>query len=87
MGARCFSSKRPGGLAHLPGCSCNSCGSIAGKKVSERQLQVAATPSPTNRGVVYMEPGKVEVKPIEFPKLELDSTTSPVVSERQKRKW
>ena len=33
-----------------------------------------------------MGPGEVEVKPIEFPKLELDSTSSPVVSERQYRK-
>ena len=40
----------------------------------------------TNRGVVYMAPGDVQVKPIAFPKLELDSTLSPVVSERQKRK-
>jgi len=40
----------------------------------------------TNRGVVYMGPGETAVQPIEFPKLELDSTSSPVVSERQKRK-
>ncbi|KOO29082.1 glutathione-independent formaldehyde dehydrogenase [Chrysochromulina tobinii] len=40
----------------------------------------------TNRGVVYMAPGDVQVKPIAFPKLELDSTSSPVVTERQKRK-
>lgn len=33
-----------------------------------------------------MSPGVVEVQPISFPKLELDSTSSPVVSERQKRK-
>lgn len=33
-----------------------------------------------------MAPGEVEVKSIDFPKLELDSTTSPVISERQKRK-
>lgn len=33
-----------------------------------------------------MGPGVVEVKPIDFPKLELDSTSSPVASERQKRK-
>ena len=29
---------------------------------------------------------RLQVKDIPFPKLELDSTTSPVVSERQKRK-
>ena len=87
-GARLFSggSKKSGGIAHIPGCGCNACGSITGKSMSERQLQSAATPSPTNHGVVYMEPGKVEIKPIGFPKLELDSTSSPVVSERQKRK-
>ena len=33
-----------------------------------------------------MGPGEVQIKAIEFPKLELDSTSSPVVSERQKRK-
>jgi len=60
-----------GPVAHPPGCSC--CSS-------------RAYSSATNRGVVYMEPGVVEVKPIDFPKLELDSTNSPVVSERQKRK-
>lgn len=39
-----------------------------------------------NRGVVYMGPGVVEVKDIPYPKLELDSMSSPVASERQKRK-
>ena len=33
-----------------------------------------------------MGPNHVEVQPIPFPKLELDSTSSPVASERQKRK-
>merc|ERR550514_1750193 len=33
-----------------------------------------------------MGPGDVQIKSIDYPKLELDSTTSPVVSERQKRK-
>jgi hypothetical protein len=33
-----------------------------------------------------MGPSHVEVKPIDFPKLELDSRSSPVASERQKRK-
>lgn len=39
----------------------------------------------TNRGLMYMGPGKVEVKSIPYPMLALDSTTSPVESERQKR--
>ena len=39
-----------------------------------------------NRGVMFMGPNDVQVKDIPFPKLELDSTSSPVVSERQKRK-
>ena len=126
--ARTFSNK-PTGISHIFGCGCTACGSsnqLAGKLVSERELSVSATPSPTNRGVVcaslqpapchnsrphipfqpnpthmpthpppptahnllqvYMSPGVVEVQPISFPKLELDSTSSPVVSERQKRK-
>ncbi len=39
-----------------------------------------------NRGVIFMGANHVEVQDIPFPKLELDSTSSPVVSERQKRK-
>jgi len=39
-----------------------------------------------NRGVMFMGPNDVQVKDIPFPKLELDSTNSPVASERQKRK-
>ena len=39
-----------------------------------------------NRGVMFMGANDVQVKDIPFPKLELDSTNSPVVSERQKRK-
>lgn len=39
-----------------------------------------------NRGVMFMGNGVVEVKDIPFPKLELDSTQSPVVTERQRRK-
>jgi hypothetical protein len=35
---------------------------------------------------MFMGPNHVEVKDIPFPKLELDSMSSPVVSERQKRK-
>ena len=74
---------------HCSGCGCALCAggrSLKGKPVSERELSTAAQPSASNRGVVYMAPGVVEVKPIDFPKLELDSTSSPVASERQKRK-
>eukprot|EP00965_Chrysotila_dentata_P195597 6177073-Pleurochrysis_carterae.AAC.2 len=82
---RSFASAAPrGGMAHLPSCGCHACST--GRPISARELAVAATPDPTNRGVVYMGPGEVEVRPIAFPKLELDSTSSPVPSERQKRK-
>eukprot|EP00316_Scyphosphaera_apsteinii_P004483 CAMPEP_0119301010 /NCGR_PEP_ID=MMETSP1333-20130426/2877_1 /TAXON_ID=418940 /ORGANISM="Scyphosphaera apsteinii, Strain RCC1455" /LENGTH=479 /DNA_ID=CAMNT_0007302975 /DNA_START=20 /DNA_END=1459 /DNA_ORIENTATION=+ len=91
--ASCFPAARTitgraGRVVHLPGCMCPVCisGASPGKRISERDLSVAATPSPENRGVVFMGPNEVEVKPIGFPKLELDSTNSPVVSERQKRK-
>ena len=86
--ARCFSSghNKPfaGSVAHAPSCACTSCKGPGGRPISDRQLVSAA--AATNRGVVYMAPGDVAVQPIEFPKLELDSTSSPVVSERQKRK-
>jgi len=78
-----------GGIVHLPGCSCSVClkGGLAGKPISERDLSYAATGHmQANRGVVFMGPNEVEVKAIDFPKLELDSTSSPVPSERQKRK-
>jgi glutathione-independent formaldehyde dehydrogenase len=39
----------------------------------------------SNRGLMYMGPGDVQVKNIPYPKLALDSTTSPVISERQRR--
>ena len=58
---------------------------MAGKPINERSLSAASAAS-TNRGVIFMGPNDVEVKSIPFPKLELDSTDSPVVSERQKRK-
>jgi glutathione-independent formaldehyde dehydrogenase len=85
--ARTIMSKS-GGIVHLPGCMCPVClrGGLPGKPISERELSTAAVPSPTNRGVVFMGPNEVEVKPIDFPKLELDSMSSPVESERQKRK-
>jgi len=38
-----------------------------------------------NRGLMYMGPHDVQVKEIPYPTLSLDSTSSPVVSERQKR--
>jgi len=81
--------KSPAGLIHLPGCGCTSCGTSSkplGKTITERDLSSASRPNATNRGVIYTAPGEVEVRPIDFPKLELDSTSSPVVSERQKRK-
>jgi len=40
---------------------------------------------PANRGLMYMGPHDVQVKDIPYPKLSLDSTSSPVESERQKR--
>lgn len=44
-----------------------------------------ATKAKTHRGLVFMKPGEVQVKEIPYPVLALDSTSSPVVSERQKR--
>ena len=49
----------------------------------ERNLSSASNPT-ENRGVIFMGPNDVEVKGIPFPTLELDSTSSPVESERQK---
>jgi len=40
---------------------------------------------PGNRGLMYMGPQDVQVKDIPYPVLALDSTSSPVASERQKR--
>lgn len=68
-------------ITHPSGCSCGKCG---GKRVTARDLATAS--GKTNHGVVFMGPNHVEVKEIPFPKLELDSTNSPVASERQKRK-
>mmetsp|Transcript_12552 Transcript_12552/g.17153 ORF Transcript_12552/g.17153 Transcript_12552/m.17153 type:complete len:470 (+) Transcript_12552:75-1484(+) len=62
--------------AHGAMCACSSCNFTVGRSYS----------TATNRGVIFMGPGEVEVKSIDFPKLELDSMSSPVVSERQKRK-
>jgi len=67
-------------IAHPSSCGCGRCG---GKPVSAKAM---ATANKTNNGIVFMGPNHVENKPIPFPKLELDSTSSPVSSERQKRK-
>ena len=69
-------------LSHGPTCGCGKCG---GKPIHERHLASAASPANTNRGVIFMGPNHVEVKGIPFPELALDSTASPVESERQKR--
>jgi len=69
---------------HTKGCGCLNC-KPGGKPISERHLSSAANVGATNRGVIFMGTNDVEVKSIPFPTLELDSTTSPVVSERQKR--
>jgi glutathione-independent formaldehyde dehydrogenase len=71
----------PPTVYHQTGCGCSKCG---GKYISERELSSKA--QATNRGVIFMGRNHVEVKGIPFPKLELDSMSSPVVSERQKRK-
>lgn len=70
-------------LIHGATCGCGKCG---GKPIHERHLASAASPSNTNRGVIFMGPNDVEVKGIPFPELVLDSTASPVESERQTRK-
>jgi len=68
------------GVAHPPTCACTGCAPASVAR--GRSYGTGAT----NRGVMFMGPNHVEVKDIPFPKLELDSTNSPVVSERQKRK-
>ena len=67
---------------HGANCACTKCG---GKPIHERSLSSNNSSANTNRGVIFMGPGEVEVKGIPFPTLELDSTLSPVASERQKR--
>mmetsp|Transcript_13309 Transcript_13309/g.25524 ORF Transcript_13309/g.25524 Transcript_13309/m.25524 type:complete len:472 (+) Transcript_13309:65-1480(+) len=70
-----------------PTCTgCRVCSSVHGPACPCCTKGARSYSSAVNRGVVYMAPGEVEVKSIDFPKLELDSTTSPVISERQKRK-
>lgn len=75
-------SSMPGGfLAHNTGCGCSACG---GKPILQRELSSAK--GAANRGVIFMGPDHVEVQGIPFPQLALDSTSSPVESERQTRK-
>jgi hypothetical protein len=71
----------PEKFIHATGCGCSSCG---GKPIAQREL--SSTHGAANRGVIFMGPDHVEVKGIPFPELALDSTSSPVVSERQTRK-
>ena len=75
----------PAPVAHAGGCQCVRCDRprTAAAGGARRGYAAAAT---GNRGVIFMGPNHVEVQPIPFPKLELDSTSSPVASERQKRK-
>eukprot|EP01063_Lacrimia_lanifica_P037537 TRINITY_DN772_c0_g1_i6.p1 TRINITY_DN772_c0_g1~~TRINITY_DN772_c0_g1_i6.p1 ORF type:complete len:503 (+),score=193.05 TRINITY_DN772_c0_g1_i6:59-1567(+) len=89
-GARSFSSttvKEMGmkGYAktHSSTCGCGKC-AAGGKLIAERHL--SETKRAANRGVIFMGPNHVEVKGIPFPELSLDSMSSPVASERQKRK-
>eukprot|EP01060_Flectonema_neradi_P009214 TRINITY_DN1658_c0_g1_i3.p1 TRINITY_DN1658_c0_g1~~TRINITY_DN1658_c0_g1_i3.p1 ORF type:complete len:490 (+),score=107.53 TRINITY_DN1658_c0_g1_i3:80-1471(+) len=70
-----------GWKSHGSSCGCGKCG---GMFISERHLSEGRRAG--NRGVIFMGTNHVEVKGIPFPELALDSTNSPVVSERQKRK-
>ena len=70
-----------GQKTHGTTCGCGKCG---GMKISERHLSEGKRAA--NRGVIFMGTNHVEVKGIPFPELALDSTNSPVISERQKRK-
>mmetsp|Transcript_42856 Transcript_42856/g.108419 ORF Transcript_42856/g.108419 Transcript_42856/m.108419 type:complete len:478 (-) Transcript_42856:1692-3125(-) len=72
---------------HDTSCRCTACHGAACKCASCNPTGARSYSSSTgNRGVIYMGPNHVEVQSIDFPKLELDSTSSPVASERQKRK-
>ena len=66
---------------HGENCACGCRSSSKGRAFSS-----SAGNETGNRGVMFMGANDVQVKDIPFPKLELDSTNSPVVSERQKRK-
>ena len=50
------------------------------RRLDERERLSSSSAGSENRGVVFMGPNDVQVKDIPFPKLELDSTNSPVVS-------
>ncbi len=79
-------SQGPTQAKHTYSCGCGAC-KAGGKPISERNLSSGAKGSgQSNRGVIFMGPNHVEVKGIPFPELALDSTRSPVASERQKRK-
>lgn len=78
-GCACAVCKTPSAPTHGGACACKGCSTT----FMARPYSTGAT---GNRGVVYMGPGVVEVKDIPYPKLELDSMSSPVASERQKRK-
>ena len=67
---------------HGENCACGCRSSSKGT----RAFSSSAANGTGNRGVMFMGANDVQVKDIPFPKLELDSTNSPVVSERQKRK-
>lgn len=69
---------------HSTNCGCG-CKGAGGKPIHEKYLSSASGES-SNRGVIFMGENHVEVQGIPYPKLELDSTGSPVESERQKRK-
>ena len=74
--------RRPGSdrTGRTGGCGCRDA------STNGRGFSSSSSAGSENRGVVFMGPNDVRVKDIPFPKLELDSTNSPVVSERQKRK-
>ena len=56
------------------GCGCRDA------STNGRGFSSSSSAGSENRGVVFMGPNDVQVKDIPFPKLELDSTNSPVVS-------
>ena len=72
----------PSGVPHGANCGCG----CRDASTNGRGFSSSSSAGSENRGVVFMGPNDVQVKDIPFPKLELDSTNSPVVSERQKRK-
>jgi len=65
--------------------SCRLAGRGGRSKQASKVCWAARASMSTNRGLMYMGPGDVQVKDIPYPVLSLDSTESPVESERQKR--